>query len=301
MNKKKKVTPFGVLPEFRPNLPPRRPKGPPKKTYSLSSPHRNDKSDTPLVNIKRNNFLEAQAENDIDYVYGINSVLSVLMKKERTIHKVLINEKIRMNKKTRKHAYQYIFNTLKKRNIPITTTSKRKMDDLVGGFPHNDIIMQTNYRTMKKAKHFLKDYPQKGKQANIYICLHDVVGTSEFLNFFHVNDMLTFMDELRSSGFKILSTCCRPNDSSSNNRLEQLANVQISKNEKIFIILGNETKGLSKEILDRSDICIYINGHRTEEAPPTPDLNPNANFTLDSLNVNNACAILLHHFTSHLS
>ncbi|GAB70021.1 rRNA methylase [Plasmodium cynomolgi strain B] len=184
--------------------------------------------------------------------------------------------------------------------------------------------------------------------------LHSSVGTSEFLDFFHVNNMvrtiygrtttyytllpfpcsgenkkyappgrslsekwthtqgrkgklfnsslgLTFMDDLKSCGFKILSTCCRPNDSSVNHRLEELANVRLSKNEKFFIILGNETKGLSKEILDRSDICIYINGHRTEQEPPTPDLTPNGNFTLDSLNVNNACAIVLHHFTSHLS
>ncbi|ANQ06590.1 Uncharacterized protein PCOAH_00009680 [Plasmodium coatneyi] len=348
------VTPFGVLPEYQPNFQPRRVNGRPKTIYSLSSPHRNDKSDTPSVNIKRNKFLDAQAENDIDYVYGVNSVSSVLVKNERTIHSVLVNEKIRLNKKTRKEAYQYIFDTLKKRNIPIKTTSKRKMDDLVGGFPHNDIIMQTTYRTMKKAKQFLKDYPhkekQKQKQTNIYICLHDVydnmnignicrsifffggdsiflkkkkkkkkkleerlhgmkidtpvlhssVGASEFLDFFHVNNMLTFMDDLKSCGFKILSTCCRPNDTIPNNRLEQLANVKLTPNEKIFIILGNETKGLSKEILERSDICIYINGHRTEEAP-IPDLNPNEKFTLDSLNVNNACSILLHHFTSHLS
>ncbi|SBO23473.1 apicoplast RNA methyltransferase precursor, putative [Plasmodium knowlesi strain H] len=344
------VTPFGILPEFRPNLPPRHVNGRAKTTHPFSSPHRNGKSDTPSVNIKRNNFLDAQAENNVDYVYGVNSVSSVLVKNERTIHSVLVNEHIRLNKKTRKQAYQYIFDTIKKRNIPIRTTSKKKMDDLVGGFPHNDIIMETTYRTMKKAKHFLKDYPQKEKRSNIYICLHDVydnmnignicrsifffggdtiflkkkkkkkkklqetlqgmkidtpvlhssVGTSEFLDFFHVNNMLTFMDDLKSCGFKILSTCCHPNDSIPNDRLQELANVQMNKNEKIFIILGNETKGLSKEILEKSDICIYINGHRTEVAP-TPDLNHNGEFTLDSLNVNNACAILLHHFTSHSS
>ncbi|EDL43137.1 rRNA methylase, putative [Plasmodium vivax] len=305
--------------------------------------------DTPSVNIKRNKFLDAQAEHDLDYVYGINSVSSVLVKNERTIHSVLVNQHIRLNKKTRKQAYRYIFDTLKERGIPIRTTSKRKMDDLVGGFPHNDIIMQTSYRTMKRAKHFLKDYPQKGKQKSIYICLHDVydnmnignicrsifffggdsiflkkkkkkkklqekllqmkidtpvlhssVGTSEFLDFFHVNDMLSFMDDLKSCGFKILSTCCRLDNSSTNDRLQELANVRLSKNEKAFIILGNETKGLSKEILDRSDACIYISGHHTEEAS-TPALNSNGNFTLDSLNVNNACAILLHHFASHLA
>ncbi|CAA9986666.1 rRNA methyltransferase, putative [Plasmodium knowlesi strain H] len=302
------VTPFGILPEFRPNLPPRHVNGRAKTTHPFSSPHRNGKSDTPSVNIKRNNFLDAQAENNVDYVYGVNSVSSVLVKNERTIHSVLVNEHIRLNKKTRKQAYQYIFDTIKKRNIPIRTTSKKKMDDLVGGFPHNDIIMETTYRTMKKAKHFLKDYPQKEKRSNIYICLHDIdtpvlhssVGTSEFLDFFHVNNMLTFMDDLKSCGFKILSTCCHPNDSIPNDRLQELANVQMNKNEKIFIILGNETKGLSKEILEKSDICIYINGHRTEVAP-TPDLNHNGEFTLDSLNVNNACAILLHHFTSHSS
>ncbi|GAB64918.1 rRNA methylase, partial [Plasmodium cynomolgi strain B] len=168
------VTPFGVLPEFRPDLPPRRANGRPKAIHSLSSPHRNDKYYTPSVNTKRNKFLDAQAENDIDYVYGVNSVSSVLVKNERTIHSVLVNEKIRLNKKTRKQAYRYIFDTLKERNIPIRTTSKRKLDDLVGGFPHNDIIMQTTYRTMKREKHFLKEYPKKEKQGNIYICLHDV-------------------------------------------------------------------------------------------------------------------------------
>ncbi|GAW79427.1 rRNA methylase [Plasmodium gonderi] len=285
---------------------PNRAKGYQNITSILSS-LLNNNVDTPSVNIRRNTFLDSQEKNDIDYVYGINSVCSVLLKNERIIDSAIINRNIKMNKKNRKESYKYIFDRLKERNIPINSRSKKEMDQLIGGFPHNDIILKTHYRTMKKCKDFIKDHMVKTKQNNIYVCLHDIdtpilhssVGSSEFLEFFHVNNMLNFMDNMKNCGFQIFSTCCRRNESTMKKPLEELKNVKIKSNDKVLVILGNESKGLSDEIINKSDVCIYINGKSNEESYADGS-KQNSNFSLDSLNVNNACAVILYHLTLHL-
>ncbi|CRG98667.1 apicoplast RNA methyltransferase precursor, putative [Plasmodium relictum] len=292
------------------------------------------------TNIKRNKFLVQNNVEDIDYIYGLNSVYSVLKKNERTIKSVIINKNIKLNRKIHKKTYKYIFDTIKERNIEIKLMDKNKMDELVGCFLHNDIIMQTSYRTMKNYKYFIENI-NKLMKCNLYLCLHNVydnmnignicrsifffggniiflkkkkkvnekrneikidtpilhssVGSSEFLEFFHVNNMGNFISEMKKNGFKIYSTCCLKDDAMMNNYVD-LKDVQIKNDEKILIILGNESKGLSDDILKNSDVCIYINNKHNRTNIDNNLVNENNNLILDSLNVSNVCSIVLHHF-----
>ncbi|SBT86446.1 apicoplast RNA methyltransferase precursor, putative [Plasmodium malariae] len=314
------------------------------KTYKLYTFNK-DKINIASLNIKRNKFLCDQGQNDVDYIYGLNSVCSVLKKNERTINSVMINSNIKLKKKTHKQTYEYIFETIKKRGIEVKVMSKHKMDELVGGFPHNNIIMRGNYRYMNNYKHFIKDISNKTKNNKIFVCLHDVydnmnignicrsifffggntiflkkkkkegekknkikidtpilhssVGASEFLDFFHVNHMANFMSEMKQNGFKIYSTGCLKGNRTSNNLIE-LKNVEISKSDRVLIILGNESKGLSENIMNQSDANIYINSVSNNEIINKDLPIESVNVTVDSLNVNNVCSILLYHFLSYL-
>ncbi|VWU52295.1 rRNA methyltransferase, putative [Hepatocystis sp. ex Piliocolobus tephrosceles] len=293
------------------------------------------------INIRRNNFLSTQHQNDIDYIYGLNSVCAVLEKNERDINKVIINRNIKFAKKIHKKTYDYVFNKLKEREIETCKMTKKEMDTFVGGFPHNDIIMQGSYRYMKNYKYFFKNVHNINPKNNIYICLYNVydnmnignicrtilffggdtiflkkkkkkndkkkkikidtpilhssVGSSEFLEFYHVNDMANFINHLKINGFKIYSTCCEEDDITTNSYVN-LKDVQINKNDKILIILGNESKGIDTNILKLSDVCIYIKSLYSNISFNLSIKNNNRNFILNSLNVNNACSIILYHF-----
>ncbi|CDU16342.1 rRNA methyltransferase, putative [Plasmodium yoelii] len=319
-----------------------------KKKYKLLNLY-NDRKKNILTNIKRNSFLDIQNKNDIDYIYGLNSVYSVLKKNERKIDKAIINKNAKRNKKIHKEAYDYILNTIKEKNIQIVYKTKNEMDELVGGFPHNDIIIEATYRYMKNYRHFINNKKttnnNNNNNNNIFICLHNVydnmnvgnicrsilffggdsiflkrkkkkgehknyikidtpilhssVGASEYLNFFHVNNMENFISSLKEKGFTILSTSSPKNNTRMTNFVE-LKNMKINKNEKVMIILGNESKGLSEDIIKNSDICIYIN-NLYDEKNIQPNLkNINDNLIVNSLNVNNVCSIILHHFQSNI-
>ncbi|ETW63774.1 hypothetical protein PFMC_00333 [Plasmodium falciparum CAMP/Malaysia] len=203
-----------------------------RNSYLYTHYTRNNSS----INIRRNNFLDKQNDNISDYIYGLNSVYAVLKKNERTIEEVIVNKNIKLNRKIHKQNYEYIFDELKKRNVSIQYMEKYKMNELVGGFPHNDIIMKTHYRYMNNYKDFIKNIKHLPNKNNIFICLHDVydnmnignvcrsifffgghtiflkkkkkvnekknnvkidtpilhssVGSSEFLNFYHINNMV---------------------------------------------------------------------------------------------------------------
>ncbi|CRG94386.1 apicoplast RNA methyltransferase precursor, putative [Plasmodium gallinaceum] len=308
-----------------------------RKNYKLY-PSSNQKNAS--INIKRNKFLYQNNIDDVDYVYGLNSVYSVLKKNERTIKSVIINKNIKLNRKIHKKTYEYVFNTIKERNIEIKLMDKNKMNELVGGFLHNDIIMKASYRIMKNYNYFIKNI-NKLIKSNIYICLHDVydnmnignicrsiyffggniiflkkkkkvnekknqikidtpilhssVGSSEYLEFFHINDMDNFMSEMKKIGFTIYSTSCLKDDTVMEKYID-LKNIKIKNNDKILIILGNESKGLSENILKNSDFCIYINSKQNRTNFDNKLSNENNNLILDSLNVSNVCSIVLHHF-----
>ncbi|KYO03613.1 putative apicoplast RNA methyltransferase precursor, partial [Plasmodium gaboni] len=83
---------------------------------------------------------------------------------------------------------------------------------------------------------------------------------------------------------------CHTNNNSCHKYVD-LNNVKIKENEKILIILGNESKGLKDDILKNSDYCVYINNLC---------YNQNNQFHIDSLNVNNVCSIMLYHFYSYM-
>ncbi|SBT75611.1 apicoplast RNA methyltransferase precursor, putative [Plasmodium ovale] len=237
------------------------------KGYEHALLTKSQRKDVPL-NIRRNKFLDTQNENDVDYIYGLNSVCAVLKKNERELYTVMMNRSIKLDRKIHKHTYNYVLNTIRERNIKTIAMDKRQMDELVGGFPHNDIIMKGSYRYMQHYSSFVKN----------------------------IDKMANFMSEMKQKGFTIYATCCR--DSHTGNNFIELKNAQIGKNEKALIILGNESKGLCEDIIKNSDVCIYINNINNEEIVNTSSLTENSHLIMNSLNVNNVCAIVLYHFIS---
>lgn len=144
---------------------------------------------------------------------------------------------------------------------------------------------------------FLKK-TKKGNRRNTRVkidapILHASVGASEFIEFFHVHNMVKFVNEMKHREFTIYSTSC-PNNDLCNNKFMDLETIPVRKNEKRLIILGNESRGVSEEILKNSDVVIYINNDKTTEKSTNLE---NADMPLDSLNVGNVCSILLHYFS----
>ncbi|SBS80537.1 apicoplast RNA methyltransferase precursor, putative [Plasmodium ovale curtisi] len=162
------------------------------KGYEHALLTKSQRKDVPL-NIRRNKFLDTQNENDVDYIYGLNSVCAVLKKNERELYTVMVrqpegititvpypteivymNRSIKLDRKIHKHTYNYVLNTIRERNIKTIAMDKRHMDELVGGFPHNDIIMKGSYRYMQHYSSFIKNIDSMVKHNRIYICLHDI-------------------------------------------------------------------------------------------------------------------------------
>ncbi|UUD36225.1 RNA methyltransferase [Mycoplasmopsis citelli] len=70
------------------------------------------------------------------------------------------------------------------------------------------------------------------------------------LNIFKINSTQEYLDYLKDQGFKIYATVLNQN-------AQKLKDVDFPTS-KIAIILGNEGNGISKEIQELSDVCIYI-------------------------------------------
>lgn len=61
----------------------------------------------------------------------------------------------------------------------------------------------------------------------------------------------TRIQKLKESGYQIIATCLDKNSI-------PLSNLSTNLNQKIVVILGNEGKGINKEILELADVKIYI-------------------------------------------
>ena len=99
-------------------------------------------------------------------------------------------------------------------------------------------------------------------------------SAEKFVAYEYAPDPLIVIKKLRDSGYKILSL----EITSASIEIEKL---ELDKNEKICLILGSENNGIAQELLDASDLTIYI-----------PMLGNNS-----SMNVANACSIATFEIT----
>lgn len=102
------------------------------------------------------------------------------------------------------------------------------------------------------------------------------IGAENSVDWEYYENALDAVDYLHSNNYKVIAIEQVEGSSS----LDKYYN--ISLNEKYAIVLGNEVKGVTQEVVDMCDDCIEIRQYGTKH----------------SLNVSVAAGIVLHHFSS---
>ena len=85
------------------------------------------------------------------------------------------------------------------------------------------------------------------------------LGAEESVTWQHFSTTLTAVEQLKSEGYTICSIE-QVHDSVS---LEQFS---VENKQKIAIVLGNEVKGVSQEVVDASDMCVEISQEGTKHS-----------------------------------
>jgi len=98
-------------------------------------------------------------------------------------------------------------------------------------------------------------------------------GASNLINICEVTNISNIIDILKKNQFWIYSTGFSENSS-------KLSKINLNKNEKIALIVGNEGDGVKKSIQKKSDVLINIDMVGKTE----------------SLNVSVATGVVLYHF-----
>ena len=99
------------------------------------------------------------------------------------------------------------------------------------------------------------------------------LGAEESVAWQYYPNTLTAVEQLKAEGYTICSIE-QVHDSVS---LEQYG---VGQGQKVAIVLGNEVKGVTQEVVDASDVCIEIPQHGTKH----------------SLNISCCAAIVMWHF-----
>lgn len=85
------------------------------------------------------------------------------------------------------------------------------------------------------------------------------LGATETVSWSHYSETLQAVNDLKKEGYKILS-------------VEQveggiaLQDLKIDKDEKIALVFGHEVKGVSQQVIDRSDGCLDIPQYGTKHS-----------------------------------
>lgn len=77
------------------------------------------------------------------------------------------------------------------------------------------------------------------------------LGAEETVDWFYFNDTLEAVDKLRKEGY----TVCSIEQAKGSIMLDKL---QLERNKKYAVILGNEVKGVQQAVVDNCDYCIEI-------------------------------------------
>ena len=104
------------------------------------------------------------------------------------------------------------------------------------------------------------------------------LGAEDSVTWEYFPTTLVAIEQLKSDGYSIYSIE-QVHDSVS---LEQLI---VKPDQKIAIVLGNEVKGVSQEVVDASDLCVEIPQHGTKH----------------SLNISCCAAIVMWHLFSSIN
>jgi len=107
--------------------------------------------------------------------------------------------------------------------------------------------------------------------------LKSSLGAEKTVEWRHFNDTMEALEQLRAWGYTICSL-------EQTESATMLQNFQPEKEKAYAIVLGNEVRGVSQEVVDTSDVCLEVPMQGTKH----------------SLNVSVCAGIVLWHFFSQL-
>ena len=85
------------------------------------------------------------------------------------------------------------------------------------------------------------------------------LGAEDSVDWHYFNDTLEAVDKLREAGY----TVCAVEQAEGSVMLDKL---QLDKQKKYAIIMGNEVKGVQQEVVDRCDLCVEIPQYGTKHS-----------------------------------
>ena len=85
------------------------------------------------------------------------------------------------------------------------------------------------------------------------------LGAEDSVDWHYFNDTLEAVDKLREAGY----TVCAVEQAEGSVILDKL---QLDKQKKYAIIMGNEVKGVQQEVVDRCDLCVEIPQYGTKHS-----------------------------------
>lgn len=85
------------------------------------------------------------------------------------------------------------------------------------------------------------------------------LGAEESVSWQYFTTTLAAVEQLKADGYTICSIE-QVHDSVS------LENFAVSQNQKLAIVLGNEVRGVSQEVVDASDLCVEVPQHGTKHS-----------------------------------
>jgi tRNA G18 (ribose-2'-O)-methylase SpoU len=100
------------------------------------------------------------------------------------------------------------------------------------------------------------------------------IGATDSVNWRYEEDIITAIEQLKKLGYSIYGI-----EQTTNSK--DLANISLSKDQKVAIILGNEVDGISESLLPLLDMALEIPQYGTKH----------------SLNVSVCAGIVLHHLS----
>ena len=207
-------------------------------------------------------------------VEGIISVKAVLESNKRVIQRLMIQDG------KRSKDINYILHLAHTQNIPIEFVSKEIIDSITLGKTHGGVLLEVGSRVYEQLEHSLDSnfmlllegiedpYNLGGVIRTAYIAgcqtillpyreyvtmemtiLKSSAGYSERLKIVLISDFEDGLKQLKTSGFTIVSAL----------RNEQSINMYDSDlSQNVCICIGGEKRGLSKEVIDQSDIFVEI-------------------------------------------
>ena len=220
---------------------------------------------------------DSEKRGDSNYAEGAISILSVIRNKSREIHEILLLPDVKRDDKN----ILKLLSLAKKNKIPVRMSDSSFFDQVTTGHTHGGVIASVGDRKMKSAREVfseaggfvfllsgiedpfnfgcaVRSFYAAGAGGMILaprnwlsaagVTLRSSAGTTESIPCAVYEDPAELCEIAKECGYQIVCAC--ESDS------VDLFDAPLGK--PIFLIVGGEKRGISKEFLSRSDLRVRI-------------------------------------------